>query len=307
MYKFLSKYYNVILTLIKILISFVAVYYLWQHKYLQNLWTGSRDLFSFKLVFVLLIFSLLNWFIEIKKWQFLTGQIQKNAFTEAAKQSLISFALSLLTPNRVGEYGVKVMFYNKKDYKNVLGLTLIGNVSQLIVTLLAGLFGLWYAYDTGLMQKLIRFTSFSKHVWQILFSLALVIFVVLLIIYLFKKYRQNPVFKPVLWLKCNLYAILRYIIFSTQFVWLLRYFKVDYSLSTLYATVSLVYLFATLIPILSFLDWAVKGNVAIWVFSALQLAGILVFKIVALMWFFNFFLPFTAGLIWMWSSKTFAK
>ncbi len=307
MYKFLSKYHKVILTFLKLLISFVAVYYLWHHRYLQNLWHGYAEFWSIRFVIILLMFSMLNWFFEIKKWQFLAGEIQNISYIEGAKQSLVSFALSLLTPNRVGEYGVKVLFYEKKDYKSVLGLTLIGNVSQFFITLLAGLLGLLFAYYCGFLKNLVYFNSFSGHYWQFIMMLTIGLLIIGAIFYLLKKYRQNPVFQSKLWAKSNVYALLRYIIFSTQFVWLLLYFKIDYGLFTLYAAVSLVYLFATFIPILSFLDWAVKGNVAIWIFSALHVEGVLVFKIVAIMWFFNFFFPFIVGLIWMWRSKTFVR
>ena len=307
MYKFLSKYHKLILTFIKTLISFVAVYYLWHHRYLHNLWFDSSDFHSFNFVLILLIFSVLNWFLEIKKWQFLAGEIQGISFKESAKQSLISFTLSLLTPNRIGEYGVKVLFYDKMYYKKVLGLTLIGNISQLMITLLAGLLGFLYAYYTGFLTKLIHFNALSGYVWQIIISLIFVIFTIGVIYFLYNKYRQNPVFQPNLWIRSHIYALLRYIVFSTQFVWLLRHFKIDHSFMILYAAVSLVYLFATFIPILSFLDWAVKGNVAIWVFSALQIQGVLIFQIVAIMWFANFLLPFITGLIWMWGAKTFVR
>ncbi len=306
MYKFLSKYHNVILTLIKILISVFAVYYLWRHGYLQNLWRKTQ-IFTSELFIILLIFSLLNWLLEIKKWQYLAGQIKKISFIEAAKQSLISFALSLLTPNRIGEYGIKVLFYDKKYYKNVLGLTLIGNVSQLLVTLCMGLSGLLYAYINGWIEKLIHLASLSGHIIKIaglsIFGLSIIWFAY----YQLKKHRQNPVFQRKLWLNANIYALLRYLIFSSQFVCLLLHFKLDYSLNTLYAGVSLVYLFSTLIPILAFLDWAVKGNVAIWIFSVLPVEGDVIFDVVALMWLGNFLLPFAVGLVWMWTSKSFMK
>lgn len=307
MYKFLIKYHKLTLTFVKILISFLAVYYLWQHKYLQNLWQDIEELRTVGFIVKLLIFSLINWSLEIKKWQFLTGYIQPVSYKEATKQSLISFALSLLTPNRVGEYGVKILFYEKKDYKKVLGLTLVGNISQLMITLLAGLFGLCYVYHTGMIDKLLRLNTFVLPGRKILLSLTTGLLIIAIIIYLFKKYRKNLAFQPGLWIKSNIYALLRYLVFSSQFVWLLKYFKVENNLLLLYAAVSLVYLFATLIPMLSLLDWAVKGDIAIWIFMALGINGVLVFKIVALMWFGNFLLPFLTGLIWMWASKTFVR
>lgn len=307
MYKFLIKYHKVILTLIKILISLLAVYYLWRHEYLQNLWEDKKELQSVKFVSELLIFSLINWLLEIKKWQLLAGYIHPTSYKEAARQSLVSFALSLLTPNRVGEYGVKVLYYQKKDYKKVIGLSLIGNISQLIVTLLAGMFGLWYVFRGGKMIKIFNHNFLTHPGWQIWLLLIAVLFIIAIMFYIQKKYEKNLIFHPDLWKKSIFYALLRYVVFSTQFVWLLMYFKVDNNLLILYVAVSLVYLFAVFVPMLSLLDWAVKGNIAIWVFSSLGIDGVPVIKIVALMWIGNFLLPFLTGLIWMWASKTIVR
>jgi len=307
MYKFLIKYHKLTLTLVKIIISFLAVYYLWLHRYLQNLWRDSGEFHSLGFVSGLLVFSLINWLLEIKKWQFLVGYIQPVSYKEAARQSLISFALSLLTPNRVGEYGVKILFYKKKDYKNVLGLTFIGNISQLMITLLAGLLGLWYVYFAGMIDNFIHIGNFAHHGRKFFLLLTPGLLIISIMLYLFKKYRQTLAFQPGLWIKSNMYALFRYLVFSSQFVWLLKYFNVESKLLTLYAAVSLVYLFATLIPMLSLFDWAVKGDIAIWIFTAIGINGVLVFKVVAMMWFGNFLLSFLTGLIWMWASKTYVR
>ena len=131
--------------------------------------------------------------------------------------------------------------------------------------------------------------------------------VLILVIKRLKKVRKNPFFQSRIWLQSTGYAWLRYLIFSSQFVWLLLYFNVHYSPVHLYTGVSLVYLVSAFIPILAFMDWAVKGNVAIWIFSSLQIKNALVLKIVALMWIGNFLLPFLIGLIWLWQSKTLKK
>ena len=46
--------------------------------------------------------------MEIAKWKILTNNVKKNSWLDATKQSLASLTLSLITPNRIGEYGAKI-------------------------------------------------------------------------------------------------------------------------------------------------------------------------------------------------------
>ena len=101
MYKLIAKYYNNLISFFaKLFISFWAVYYLWHHHYFNYFLKEVKLNPTVKLVFILIGFSLVNWFFEVKKWKFLASQLQSISFVEAVKQSLISFSISLLTPNR---------------------------------------------------------------------------------------------------------------------------------------------------------------------------------------------------------------
>jgi hypothetical protein len=95
----------------------------------------------------MIIFSSVNWFLEIKKWQLLISKIRQIDFHEALKQSLSSFAVSMITPNRLGEYGFKILFFEKKAFKKVIVLQSIQSFSQLFATVFFGFFGcLYFAY-----------------------------------------------------------------------------------------------------------------------------------------------------------------
>ena len=67
----------------------------------------QNDLFSFKNCIILSVFTIFNWFLEITKWHLLTNKTVKTSFYQAATQSLASLTSSLITPNRIGEYGAK--------------------------------------------------------------------------------------------------------------------------------------------------------------------------------------------------------
>jgi len=301
MYKLITKYNNFISLSVKLFISFGATYYLWQHQYLSGLFKSFQPGLSLELFLALSLLSTANWYFEIKKWQFLASFAQKISFKEAFKQSLISFSISLLTPNRAGEYGVKLWFYPKKLHKKIFSLSLTGNISQLLVTLIMGITGftLWYLTDQPeWIQEIKGLQLDMKYlVWIILFLLFG------FALFYFLKTKNLIVKQPEIWNKSIGYAGLRYAIFSTQFLWLLLLFNPEKKPVILLTGIFIMYLFSALIPMLAFLDWAVKSSIAVWVLSQTGLSKAIIVKTVILMWTANFLVPFIAGLILMWFYK----
>ena len=80
---------------------------------------------------VLLTLTTLNWMLEIYKWQMLSREVTPISYQEAAKQSLASHAFALITPNRIGEYGAKALFYAQSFRKQILTLNFIETYTNL--------------------------------------------------------------------------------------------------------------------------------------------------------------------------------
>ncbi len=121
---------------------------------------AKNDVFSTKNILFVLFLTIFNWFFEILKWQNLIYFIKNLAFFEALKQSLAAHTASLFTPNRIGEYGAKAIYFMKPQRKRVLLLNLIGNMAQISTSLLFGVIGFSlfvYKYDIDISTiKLFR-------------------------------------------------------------------------------------------------------------------------------------------------------
>ena len=102
----------------------------------------ENNVFKLKNILVLIGLSCLNWLLESIKWKVLVTNITSISLFNAIEQSLGSLTASLFTPNRIGEYGAKAIYFAKPYRKKVLGLTLAGNLSQLLATVFFGLIGL---------------------------------------------------------------------------------------------------------------------------------------------------------------------
>ena len=125
MYNISIKYKQFLFLLFKIVLVITACYFIYlklvsnellsitelhlqlSHLFSKNMW----------LLIVVLLFTDANWFLEIYKWKLLASQEQKITFFEAYQQSLASLTASLITPNRIGEYGVKAIYFEKKYEK----------------------------------------------------------------------------------------------------------------------------------------------------------------------------------------------
>ena len=92
-----------------------------------------------------------------------------------------------------------------------------------------------------------------------------------------------------------LMAIGRYLVFSHQYYFLFRAFDVDLPYLLLMATIFTVYFLASSLPTFQFLDFAVKGSVAVYFFGLLGVNEWIVVFISTLMWFLNVVLPVVIG------------
>ncbi|MET2985982.1 lysylphosphatidylglycerol synthase domain-containing protein [Aureibaculum conchae] len=254
---------------------------------------------SYKSILLLLILTICNWLFEILKWKTLVLSIKKISLYDAFRQSLGSLTASLFTPNRIGEYGAKAFYFKKGNRRKILLLNLLGNISQMSVTVVLGLIGLVYVvthFDVD-----IDFHRFRK-IGYIL---------VLVVLFLIggslkgsKKIRGFYIDKitdfiknmPVdLHLKIILFSLVRYIIFSHQFYFLLTIFGVNVDYLTCMSLITSMYFLASIVPSLALLDWLVKGSVAIWVFSLIGVNELVIVTISLLMWILNFGIPAVIG------------
>ncbi|MFH6960114.1 hypothetical protein ACHRV1_22165 [Flavobacterium aquidurense] len=246
----------------------------------------------------ILLLSVLNRYFEILKWQNLAKIIEEISLGEATKQVLAALTAGIFTPNGVGEYAGKALYYPKSEAKKVIFLNLICNGIQMILTVIFGTIGLLFLGYWKWVLGIIAISFFF-----ILFSL------------LFKKikikgysieklmHKINEIPKPIH--RKNIFlGVLRYLVFSHQYYFLFLAFDVDLPYFTLIATIAVVYFLASSLPTFQFLDFAVKGSVAIYFFGILGVNEWIVVFISTLMWFLNVVLPVLIGSYYVLNFKT---
>ena len=297
------KFKNYFLLAAKVLILGVTLFYIYAKvsQLEEHVVTGVLEALHSKQIGYLLLFvvlAVINWVLEIFKWQTVISPVKKISFHEAARQTLGSFTVSLATPNRLGEYGAKVCYYPKQEWKKVAMLNFVGSSGQMFITLISGVIGLYFLmmnYQISLSTVKITF-------------LIVIAFGALITAYFFraKKWfiKGLSIIRVVRYIdqldnkvkfKVLLLSTLRYVCFSYLFIELLWFFGSDISLREGYPLILSMYLFTSLIPTIFIFDVVVKGGVALWLFSLAGVPDIAVISTVMVMWLLNYLGPSLIG------------
>ncbi|MGG5576428.1 hypothetical protein ACPDHL_03680 [Myroides sp. C15-4] len=287
--------------LLKIIVVSSAFYYIYNKLSTDN----TIDLVLLKTVFVdpqhrwsllaLLFLTFSNRFIEILKWQNLASLIQPISVGQATKQVLSALTLGIFTPNGIGEYAGKALYFAKKDTGKVIFLNMLCNGVQVIYAILFGLLGLTILNYTH------QFIP-PYYLW-ILYGIALTILLLLFSLrhLSIKGYSMHTVIQMLQEIPKNKHrknlflALLRYASFTHQYVILYYLFGVDIPYFDLLCAVSAIYLLASSLPNFQFLEFAVKGSIAMFIFTALDVNQWVVALVATLIWLLNIVLPISIG------------
>ncbi|HEX8270019.1 MAG TPA: lysylphosphatidylglycerol synthase domain-containing protein [Flavobacterium sp.] len=246
------------------------------------------------ILFILLL-TFLNRFFEILKWQTLVASFEKISVGRASKEVLTALTAGIFTPNGIGEYGAKALFYNKTQAKNIVFLNLICNGVQMIISIIFGIIGLLYFNS---VFKLISAVTVGLLLGGILLLIVILFSLKKITIkgYSIARLLQNISAIPKnIHRNNNLLALGRYAIFSHQYYFLFRAFDVHLPYLLLMATICTVYFLASSLPTFQFLDFAVKGSVAVYFFGILGVNEWITVFVTTLMWFLNVVLPVLIG------------
>lgn len=260
----------------------------------------TRNILSLENSLILLTLSTCNWLLESLKWQNLISDVKKIPFIEALDQSLGALTASLFTPNRIGEYGAKAIYYPSYLRKRVLFITLVSNILQMFVTVSLGFIGLSY-----FLSKYKLDTFNYKNLLLSIVSFIALITLIFLVGNKFKirigtialeRMKQIILNYPKRKLRSGLlFSFLRYLVFSFQFYLLLYFFQIRIGYFEAMTVITAIYLIASLIPSIFLFDVVIKGSVAVYLFSFLGINELTILSITTMMWLLNFVLPSIVG------------
>ncbi len=249
-------------------------------------------------VIVLLPF---NWLLEALKWNMLVRKTEETTLISSLKGILTGVTLGLVTPHGIGDYPGRILQLNGKDRLQCLGFILLTRATQLYATLtFGGISVIYLMWMKNVESFLISTTSAFVIITNLLF-LSL----------LFHHKRQINFFRNIQWLQPVYHSLalikkvraeeiwvitgismLRYIVFSGQFLLLLYYFQIDGTFLHFCMGIFFVFLAKSVFP--TFFELGVRETAAVFFFSSLNAAPEILCACIAL-WLINIVVPAMAG------------
>lgn len=269
---------------------------------LANRWLQIKQgLFAIKLWLVFLLLFV-NWGIEALKWQIQLKPLEKISFLNAYKSVLAGFSITMLTPNRVGEYGGRILFVKEENRIDAIPLTILGSISQLFITIVMGAFALislrYFSEDLLLFKSLPAYTA------DILLYLSLSASIFLFLLYLrvglvvkflsrigfLKKFVSHIVllntFSRKQLLRILFLSFLRYSVFILQYILILQVMQVQINFFVCFKLLSIFYLVMAMAPTIGFAELPIRAAASLEIlqlysnnFLGIQAAGLGIFII----------------------------
>lgn len=249
-----------------------------------------------------------NWSLEAWKWKIAVNRIQPLSFSTAFRAILSGVSFSVSTPNRVGEYLGRILYMEDGNRLKTIAVTIVGSISQLIITLVMGLSGLI------LLKPAIEAGQVVSGLWlQVVIYGVMAAILVLLLFYFRLSWLANwidrlPFMKKFNYLTRALedlntgilvrllaFSFLRYLVFIGQYYLLFVFFDVKLSGWEACWSVSVSFLVMAILPTFAIAELGLKGKVAL-IFTGLfssNKAGI--FFATAGIWFINLVIPAILG------------
>src|SRR5690349_19743709 len=130
--------------LLFIWLSFSIYQQIMTQPHLETTWQNIKTALVGRrwMLFSVFALMLVNWGVEARKWQVLLRPLERMSWLRAYKAIFAGLAFAVNTPNRVGEYGGRIIYVSESKRLKAISLTVVGSMSQLLITILVGCGGM---------------------------------------------------------------------------------------------------------------------------------------------------------------------
>jgi len=259
---------------------------LYQNK--ENIW---QNIFSYQqnshinYFWWALVLMPVNWLLESIKWQYLIKKVENVGIIDAYQAVLAGTAISIFTPNRVGDYLGRIFILKKGDRLDGTVATIVGNLSQLLITIIMGSMALVYFLDEIINSLL---PDYTNSVFYVRLIIIIINISVIFIFFQFPKIekRLNKTFElykyPII-KHLNLlsgfklqellitlgYSFFRFFIYSTQFYLLFLSFNLQIGFSDGMLMIFLIFFAITIVPSIAIAELGIRGIITITLYQIL--------------------------------------
>ena len=278
---------------------------------------SSWQQLPFWIVFVLMF---VNWGIEARKWQLLIAPLEKFSLLRSIKAVFAGCSITMLTPNRIGEYGGRIIYVEEQHRLRAISLTILGSISQLTITMFMGTVGLSILKYGSIVSE----ATFNPVSWILrdgLLIVSVVVTVILLLLY-FRvhflitvigkiKFLQRftryiivlDIFSGKQLLRILILSFFRYMVFILQYMLLLRVMDVEVAYPVSFLLLTVFYLVMAVAPTVGFTELPVRATASVLIFELFSKNIVGIQAAAFGIWLINLVIPAVLGSLLIFGIK----
>lgn len=310
-----KKYLNLF---IKIAIVSLALFFVFKkvnnQKNLREFELLMDSLSSGTLVWLLITIvgmMFLNWGLEVVKWKYLSKRIESISWWTAVQSVFCGLTWAIFTPNRIGEYGGRILFLRQENRPTGAVAMGLGLFAQLVCTSVFGAISIaWFVHT---------FWTLAPWINAVVWGVAVLYALGFLVLYFnvrwvdwfvgrFRFLRRIKPFFAVLeyfdrkeLIQVLLISMARFAIFTTQYVVLMLVILPDLPFFSMLMMVFILFFIQSALPSLDVFDFSVRSYVASHLYAYITTQEIAVMAIVSCVWFVNLILPAIIGSVFVFN------
>jgi len=275
-----------------------------EFKNLMQAIGSGQVMFVMSLVFGLM---LINWLLEALKWQYLIRNLEPVTFWKAIECVFCGLTWAIFTPNRLGEYGGRVMFLSPR--KRVYGVfaMAVGSFGQNVITNVLGSIAIMWFTVTFLHLKLwITAIIYLLGVLNItvflvcFFNIKWLVWLLNKISFLKKYHRFFEIIGKYKFDELHriiLFCLARFFAFSCQYYILINLFIPQIPLYEILLLTFIVFFIQSALPSLDLVDVAVRSVTAATIFAYVTNQTVAVIAVFSAIWLINLIIPAILGTV----------
>jgi len=263
-----------------------------------------RDLGHPAYAIACVVLMMANSLLESYKWYSLISWAEPVRYASAFYSYLAGIAFSIITPNRIGEYPGRILYLKGSNTFRYINVSVSGIVSQLAGIYFFGFIGLVY-YNL----------AFPAVMAQAALALCITINIFIAVVY-WKFEVWLPVMEKIKWLrrfavygklmgrvsntnklKVLSISLLRVMVFTAQYLFLLRWMKVDVPLAQGFCLGAVFFWVMAVIPSLALTELGIRGAVSLYIFGHFSTNTIGILAATTELWLLNLVVPSILGSI----------
>lgn len=272
---------------------------------------GVGDLAVRTTLSLVVIMMFMNWAIEVVKWKYLSRRIEQISWWKAIQSVFCGLTWAIFTPNRIGEYGGRIMLLKAQNRATGAVAMGVGLFAQLVLTSVFGALSIAWFVCTYLPTP--DAVQFAVWLLGIIYALAFLVlyFNVHWVDKLVGRLRFLRKIKPFFAVledfstreltNVLLLSLARFVIFTSQYIVLMLVFLPSMPFAAMVLMIFILFFIQSAVPSLDIFDFSVRSFVASNLYSYITTQEIAVMAIVSCIWFVNLILPAILGSVFVFN------